>query len=281
MPPIPGPDVFDLRREPVQMQRDIPPDPTPLEDLETLFAASNNWAVSARHTVNGGAIVANDMHLRLGVPNTWYRASWIVPEEGGHPAAGDPSRPRQITGATLPGAPSMVIGSNGKIAWSLTNSGGNWSDLIEVEVDPTNPDVYRTPEGKRSFERHREWINIKGQPAEPLEILSTIWGPIIDHDHKKRPRFTLGRPRPGRREPEHHPDDDCSFGRRGPGAGSHVRRASCQSGRGRRSGPHRLDDHGADPPPDRRGRQPVPAPRTRPGGDFTGLLRCGRSTTHR
>ena len=82
----------------------------------------------------------------------------------------------------------MVIGSNGKIAWSLTNSGGNWSDLIEVEVDPTNPNVYRTPEGKRSFERHRELINIKGQPAEPLEILSTIWGPIIDHDHKKRPR---------------------------------------------------------------------------------------------
>lgn len=188
MPPIPGPDVFDLRREPVQMQRDIPPDPTPLDDLDTLFAGSNNWAVSARHTVNGGAIVANDMHLRLGVPNTWYRASWIVPEEGGHPAAGDPPRPRQITGATLPGAPSMVIGSNGKIAWSLTNSGGNWSDLIEVEVDPTNPDVYRTPEGKRSFERHRELINIKGQPAEPLEILSTIWGPIIDHDHKKRPR---------------------------------------------------------------------------------------------
>jgi penicillin amidase len=188
VPPIPGPDVFDLRREPARTLRDIPPDPTALEELETLFAASNNWAVSARHSANGGAIVANDMHLRLGVPNTWYRASWIVPGEGSHPAAGDPSRPRQVTGATFPGAPSMVIGSNGQIAWSLTNSGGNWSDLIEIEVDPSDPDSYWTAEGKRSFVHHREVITIKGHPAEPLEILSTIWGPIIDHDHKKRPR---------------------------------------------------------------------------------------------
>ena len=80
-PPIPGPEVFDLRREPAHLLRDIPPDPTPLEELETLFAASNNWAVSARHSANGGAIVANDMHLRLGVPNTWYRASWMIADE--------------------------------------------------------------------------------------------------------------------------------------------------------------------------------------------------------
>ena len=79
--PIPGPEVFDLRREPAHLLRDVPPDPTPPEDLEILFAASNNWAVSGRRSATGGAIVANDMHLRLGVPNTWYRASLIFPED--------------------------------------------------------------------------------------------------------------------------------------------------------------------------------------------------------
>ena len=114
--------------------------------------------------MNGGAIVANDMHLRLGVPNTWYRASLdLSRRRKATRPRGDPPRPRQVTGATLPGGPAMVIGSNGMIAWGLTNSGGNWSDLIEVEVDPADPDVYLTPEGKRSFERHRELIKIKGQ----------------------------------------------------------------------------------------------------------------------
>ena len=82
----------------------------------------------------------------------------------------------------------MVIGSNGQIAWGLTNSGGNWSDLIEIDVDPADADGYLTAEGKRPFEHHREVIKIKGQADEPLEILSTIWGPVIDRDHQRRPR---------------------------------------------------------------------------------------------
>jgi penicillin amidase len=187
LPALPGPEVFDLRHEPARF-RDVPPDPTPLEELETLFAASNNWAVSARHSTHGGAVVANDMHLRLGVPATWYRASLILPEEAKGLAWQDRGGPRQITGATLPGGPAIVIGSNGLIAWGLTNSGGNWSDLIELEVDPADPDAYSTAEGKRPFEHHREVIKVKGRADEVLEIRSTIWGPVIDRDHKNRPR---------------------------------------------------------------------------------------------
>lgn len=187
-PPIPGPEVFDLRREPAHLLQEIPPDSTPLEEMETLFAASNNWAVSSRHSARGGAIVANDMHLRLGVPNTWYRASWVLGDEKSQTDEEDRSKPRQVTGATLPGGPAMVIGSNGQIAWGLTNSGGNWSDLIAIEVDPADPNSYLTVEGKRTFDRHREIIKIKGQADEPLEVLSTIWGPVIDRDHQRRPR---------------------------------------------------------------------------------------------
>jgi acyl-homoserine lactone acylase PvdQ len=32
---------------------------------------SNNWAVSGAHSTDGNAIVANDMHLFIRVPNTW------------------------------------------------------------------------------------------------------------------------------------------------------------------------------------------------------------------
>ncbi|MEL4383185.1 penicillin acylase family protein, partial [Shewanella algae] len=35
---------------------------------------SNNFAVAAAHGAQGRAIVANDMHLDLRVPGTWFKA---------------------------------------------------------------------------------------------------------------------------------------------------------------------------------------------------------------
>ena len=61
---------------------------------------SNGWAVAGVHTADGGALLANDMHLPIGVPNTWYRASleWT-----------DDTRPHRVTGVTLPGVPRIVV----------------------------------------------------------------------------------------------------------------------------------------------------------------------------
>ena len=64
---------------------------------------SNAFALAGARTANGQALVANDPHLRLAVPNIWYRASLILPE-------------RTVTGATLPGVPAVVVGSNGDVA---------------------------------------------------------------------------------------------------------------------------------------------------------------------
>ncbi|MGD9644861.1 MAG: penicillin acylase family protein [Pirellulales bacterium] len=140
---------------------------------------SNNWAVAGTHTKHGGAIVANDMHLGIRVPHIWYRARFAWTDDAG--------TQRQITGVTLPGTPAMVVGSNGQIAWGFTNSEGDWSDLVVVEVSEDNPDEYLTPDGPRRFERVIEQIKIKGAAEQPLEIVSTIWGPIVGHDAQKRP----------------------------------------------------------------------------------------------
>ena len=50
----------------------IPASPAPLPN------GSNAFAVSGTKTSSGRAIVANDMHLPLRVPNIWYRARLIV-----------------------------------------------------------------------------------------------------------------------------------------------------------------------------------------------------------
>jgi penicillin amidase len=177
-PPVPGPEVVDLgSRPPRAAAVGRPADP--LEWDGELAHGSNNWAVAAAHAAHGGALLANDMHLGLGVPNTWYRASLAFPAPEGE---------RRVTGVMLPGAPFVVVGSNGRVAWGFTNSQGDWADLVELEPDPQNQDAYLTPAGPRRFERARETIHVAGAADETLEVVSTVWGPVIDSDHRGRKR---------------------------------------------------------------------------------------------
>jgi penicillin amidase len=130
---------------------------------------SNNWAVAGELSAHGGALLANDMHLGLRLPGPWYRArlSWERRREQ-----------HSVVGVTLPGAPLLVVGSNGKLAWGFTNSYGDWSDLVILETDPADSNRYRTPDGWREFTRHQETIAVKGQTPETLEVRETIWGPV-------------------------------------------------------------------------------------------------------
>ena len=105
-PPIPGPEVFDLRKVHVratETQRhgaillnagttdeecflcaSVPLWPVRDRDLDAIIG-SNNWAVDGAHTASGVALVANDMHLAIGVPIIWYRALISFADEHGAP----------------------------------------------------------------------------------------------------------------------------------------------------------------------------------------------------
>ncbi|MEX2963584.1 penicillin acylase family protein [Microbulbifer sp. TYP-18] len=136
---------------------------------------SNNWVVGGALSGHGGAILADDMHLSLGVPNIWYRAGWQIP-----------GTDRHMRGATLPGGPLVVVGSNGLVAWGFTNTMGDWGDLIPLEVSEAG-DRYRTPDGWRAFTVDREKIVIKGEKPETLLVRKTIWGPVVAEDYSGTP----------------------------------------------------------------------------------------------
>jgi penicillin amidase len=173
VPAMPGADVIDLRKAASQkVAMDIDAADAPASDI-----GSNNWAVSSAHGAGGHALLANDMHLGIRVPNTWYRAQWTYP---------DPSMPDgrvTLTGVTLPGVPALVVGSNGHVAWGFTNSYGDWSDLVLLHIDPQDPDQYQTAGGWRHFEHHRETIRVKHGSDATLDVKDTIWGPVLDRDH--------------------------------------------------------------------------------------------------
>jgi penicillin amidase len=119
---------------------------------------SNNWAVAGIHTKNGAALIANDMHLDMGVPAVWYPARLRL--------TGDPAL--DINGVTLPGTPAMVAGSNGHIAWGFTNSYGDFAD---ARFGPCQDPAY--------VQRH-ERIVVKGGDPVAVTYLQAGAGIVLD-----------------------------------------------------------------------------------------------------
>lgn len=180
--------AFEVGRVPTAAEFSLRDQTLPLERLsshlrnrEDLVFGSNNWAVAGTHTASGAALLADDMHLGLAVPNVWYRARLQVAKAGDEAAV-------DVTGVTLPGVPLIVVGSNGHVAWGFTNSQGDWIDLIVLQENPSQPGLYATPEGPKPFRTVREMIRVRGSADERLEVLETIWGPVFDRDHAGRRR---------------------------------------------------------------------------------------------
>lgn len=126
--------------------------------------ASNEWAVDGRHTATGAPLLAGDPHLALGFPSIWYLARIELPDQ-------------VLAGATAPGVPFLVLGRNGRIAWTFTSTGADVQDVF-VET-PAGPGSYQTPDGPQPFMVHEERIKIRGEPDEVLTVRETRHGPVI------------------------------------------------------------------------------------------------------
>jgi penicillin amidase len=159
---IPGIGVYDLSEQRVSFNGSLLPGYP-----ERMLPGSNNWAVNGELSGTGAALVANDMHLQIRVPNVFYRARLVVPGES------------DASGLTLPGTPLIITGSNGKVAWGFTNSHGDWTDAVIIQP-ARDEDSYLTPDGPRKFDVFTETINVKNADAVTLIVKETIWGPVLD-----------------------------------------------------------------------------------------------------
>ncbi|HEY8051396.1 MAG: penicillin acylase family protein [Steroidobacterales bacterium] len=152
--PPPAADVLDVRGAAATEAPDAARAPS---------AGSNSWAVAGRLTATGAALVANDMHLSQRVPPVWYRARLRT-------TAG---AVLDLNGVTLPGAPLLVAGSNGHVAWGFTNSYGNWLDVERVACKTT---------ADASLRVTVEEIRVKGAPPVQLQVRSGPAGVLLRTD---------------------------------------------------------------------------------------------------
>jgi penicillin amidase len=137
-----------------------------LPGLGPTRSASNNWVIGGRLAAGGAPLLANDPHLGFSVPSTWYMAKIVTPET-------------IRAGATAPGLPLLVIGSNGRVAWGFTTTHSDTQDLFEERVSPDDPGKYLTPEGWQPLDLRREVIKVRDAADVAIEVRSTRHGPII------------------------------------------------------------------------------------------------------
>ncbi len=141
---------------------------TLVADEEPRSFASNNWAVSPRHSAGGYALLAGDPHLELSLPSIWYEAHLVVPGS------------LDLYGVTIPGSGAIVIGFNRDAAWTFTNAGVDVLDLYAERVDDEKkPTRYRLDGAWRPLERRVErYVGRDGAVVGSDTLYFTHRGPM-------------------------------------------------------------------------------------------------------
>lgn len=129
---------------------------------------SNNWAVSPGRSASGHALLAGDPHLELSLPSIWYHAHLVVPGR------------LDVQGATLPGAPWVIIGFTRDAAWSFTNTGADVNDYFREVVELADDPVRYLVDGEwRPIERRLEaYLGPGGDTLAVDTVRFTHRGPL-------------------------------------------------------------------------------------------------------
>lgn len=138
---------------------------------------SNAWAATRAMTENGTAIFANDPHLSVMMPSIWF-------EVGLHCLPVTEDCPLDAVGFTFSPLPGIIAGHNGRIAWGITNLGGDLQDLYRLRINPANPLQYEWNGTWRDLTVREEIVRFgNGAPPLTIQVRETHLGPIIN-DHQ-------------------------------------------------------------------------------------------------
>jgi penicillin G amidase len=144
--------------------RDLVSELWPPRSGEEFSPGSNAWALAGSLTDSGKPILANDPHLEFSLPSTWYMVHLQAPG-------------LNVSGVSLPGAPSVIIGHNDRIAWGVTNLHYDVQDLYIEQFNPANGQ-YAFAGRVEQARLERERIPVKGD--KPVEFANWITrhGPV-------------------------------------------------------------------------------------------------------
>ena len=126
---------------------------------------SNSWVIDGTMSTTGKPLLANDPHLGIEIPLTWYLAYLSAPG-------------LDVVGATIPGSPAVVIGRNKFITWGMTNLNPDVQDLFRERLDQAG----KCAEFQGQMEEmhiYDEIINVKGDAPVHHQVRVTRHGPLV------------------------------------------------------------------------------------------------------
>ena len=128
---------------------------------------SNAWVVAPKRSLTRKPVLANDSHLPVQIPVTWYELHLSCPD-------------MEVAGASLPGAPGVVIGHNEYLAWGLANGQADQQDLYLERRQPDRPDHFAWCDGWEAAQHFEERINVRRRQAPHTErVVVTRHGPLL------------------------------------------------------------------------------------------------------
>ncbi|MET9380092.1 penicillin acylase family protein [Streptomyces sp. NPDC002928] len=143
-----------------------------LDDLPTAVGVngngigSNSWVVSGAHTITGKPLLANDPHLSASLPSVWYQM-------GLHCRTVSSKCQYDVTGYTFAGMPGVVIGHNQDIAWGMTNSG---VDVTDLYLEKLSGEGYLYDGKVKPFKTRDETIKVAGGASKKIVVRETSDG---------------------------------------------------------------------------------------------------------
>jgi len=85
---------------------------------------SNNWALAGTRSSTGRPLLANDSHLPVRMPGSWYAIHLRCPQVN-------------VAGVGIAGTPGVAIGHNESVAWGFTMAALDDQDLYRTVLDPS------------------------------------------------------------------------------------------------------------------------------------------------
>ncbi|MFI9831666.1 penicillin acylase family protein [Streptomyces sp. NPDC051913] len=130
---------------------------------------SNAWVVSGQYTITGSPLLANDPHLSASLPSVWYQM-------GLHCRTVSSKCQYDVTGYTFAGMPGVVIGHNANIAWGMTNSG---VDVTDLYLEKLSGSGYLYDGKTVPFTTREETIKVAGGKSKTIVVRETNNGPLL------------------------------------------------------------------------------------------------------
>jgi penicillin G amidase len=157
----------------------------PIRALSLLAAStdsdggSNNWALAPGRTATGRPILAGDPHRAFELPGMYAQMHLACDQF-------------DAIGLTVPGVPAFPhFGHNAHVAWCVTHAFADIHDLYVEEFDRADPVRYRHQGDWLRAGTTTEEIKVRGEVPVPVQIVTTIHGPVVAGDPAQGAVLTL------------------------------------------------------------------------------------------